>query len=146
MAKEKNKEPLYKEYAQKTKKKKSVPHYYGDTVRTLFMFAGLVMVVTTPMFSTFLPASTLISLGAMIVVAISAGLTNPEQEWVLLLNSLVAVGAFGIFEFYAVDAYQADTNIMYTYLFWINQLLAVTFFVAMYYASKSLRGQLLKKK
>jgi len=118
-----------------------VQHYYGDTVRRLFVLGGLIMILTLPFFTNLLPVPLFISILAIVVVAIVAGATNPLQKSVAWFNLVTAAVAFLVFEYYAVDAYMmysADSVLFFT-----NQILALIFFFAVYFSTKTLRGKLL---
>ena len=119
--------------------KSSVPHYYGDVVRTFFIIGGVVMIVTLPVFADRIPVSFQLSLLAILVVGFLAGLTNPRHVWVMVINALVSAVAFFDFEYYAVSTYSSLT-LFSNGFFWINQILAIDFFLALYYSAKTIRG------
>ncbi len=117
--------------------------YHGTFVRKLFLAGAIIMLLTLPSLNPLLPVPAFVSVMAILVIGFIAGLTNPKQTSVTALNTIVAAIAFVVFEYYAIDSIrlmQATPE-----LFWINQLLAINFFVAMYYSSKTLRGMLLNK-
>lgn len=113
-----------------------ISHYYGDTVRKLFLAIGVVMLVALPFFSSSLPGPALIAFLGVLVVAVVAGLTNPKQIWVMGLNVGVSLAGLAVFEYYAI--LQAKTDPVW--LFVINQAIALLFFFALYYSVKTLRG------
>ena len=115
-------------------------HYYGDLVRRLFMFAAVVMVVGLPFVLNDVPFPLFISLFAILVIGIFAGLTNPKHFWVAILNLLISSVAILTFEWIAVDAYLKQLS----FFFVINQLLAIIFLFALYYSTKTLRGKMTK--
>ena len=73
-------------------------HYYGDIIRKLFMAAALTMALTLPFFAHIIPGPLAASIFAITVLAIVAGLTNPQHFWVSLLDAGVAIFGVGIFE------------------------------------------------
>ncbi|OGY35205.1 MAG: hypothetical protein A3D99_00850 [Candidatus Andersenbacteria bacterium RIFCSPHIGHO2_12_FULL_45_11] len=111
-------------------------HYYGDTVRKLFVVSGIIMLASLPFFNTYLPVPAYISLFAVVVIALVSGFTNPMQRWATMLDILVSLIACVTFEYSSVVGY----GIIPPALFWINQLLALLFFIALYYSTKSYRG------
>ena len=117
-----------------------VRHYYGDTVRRFFVVGGALMIATLPFVRDFLPTSIFAALVAILVVGFFAGLANPRQRWVAGLNLLIAIAAFLIFEYVAVSRYFAGDNAPPLWFIILNQVLALDFFAALYYASKTLRG------
>ena len=119
-------------------------HYYGDSVRVLFIIGGLIMIVSYPFFASFLKAPLPLSIIGALALAIFAGLMNPKQKWIMALNMIVSVGAFISFEYSAVDAYLnlSPTQNIHVIFFWVNQVLSVLFFFAAYLSTKTLRGAL----
>lgn len=119
-------------------------HYYGDAVRFLFMLAAIIMLVTLPFLSGKLPVSIYISILAILAIGVLAGITNPLQKWISVLNAVISVGALSVFEYYAVKSlmtYQVTTLYFIT-----NQVLAFVFLFALYYSIKTLRAIYLKEK
>src|SRR5665213_2313034 len=80
-------------------------NYYGDTVRGLFMFAGVLMVITLPFFSSLVHMPVTISLIGILALAILSGFLNPVQKWIIVIDTCVSAIAFVTFEYYAVDTY-----------------------------------------
>jgi hypothetical protein len=99
-------------------------HYYGDIVRRLFLTAGVIMLITLPVLTTLLPVQSYVSL--LIIIA---------------MNTVIsAVGMF-FYEYYAVTGYFLPEGTPHGTLFTLtNQVLAIIFFFAIYYSSKSVRG------
>ncbi|HBA45548.1 hypothetical protein A2W67_00195 [Candidatus Nomurabacteria bacterium RIFCSPLOWO2_02_40_28] len=121
---------------------KTVEHYYGDKVRTLFIIGGLIMLASYPFFSSLINAPMPIAILACLALAVFGGLMNPEQKWVIFLNTVIPLVAFLVFEYYAVYAYNnlSSTESIHVAFFWVNQVLALIFFFAAYLSTKSLRG------
>lgn len=115
-----------------------VPHYYGDTVRMLFIIAGIAILLTLPLLKTEVPVSIPLSLLFVLVVDIAAGLTGPRHRPVMAANAVIALCGVAIFEYAA-----ANLSELWGAFFWANQFLAVVFFIALYYSAKSLRWMLL---
>lgn len=116
-------------------------HYYGDTVRKLFMAGAILMLISLPFMSAFLSVPIYVSILASIAIGIFAGITNPLQVWVAVLNFTLSVIAVVMFEYAAVNGYQTYSLTHRT--FWVNQILAVNFLVALYYSTKTVRGMFL---
>ena len=126
----------------KTEKKLTL-HYYGDMVRALFMLAALVMIITLPFVYKLLPVPLPVSILIILFLGIFAALTNPLQISSVIINAFFSIGAFLVFEYFAIDAYIKYTII--NLLFWTNQLLSIIFLFAIYYSTKTLRGMYLRK-
>lgn len=117
-------------------------HYYGDTVRKLFLVGAVFMLASLPAMSSYLPVPLYVSILAAICIGVFAGITNPLQTWAAVLDLLISLTAVVIFEYQAVNGYQ-----MYSFThrtFWVNQILAIDFLIALYYSTKTVRGMLLK--
>ena len=117
-------------------KDQQFPHYYGHIVRGLFLAAGVIMLITLATLKHVLPAGTFFVIFAILVIDLFAGLTNPTQRWVAMLDMLISLVGLTTFEYHAVIGY---TNLGDA-LFWVNQSLAIIFFFAFYFATKTLRG------
>lgn len=117
------------------------PHYYGDIVRTLMIIGGVVMMGTLPFFADLVPGPLFFSVFAMLVLAVFGGLMNPRQRWIVLFDAIISGAAFLIFEYYAIAAFQmrgfSDT------FFIVNQILALVFFVSVYFGTKTVRAMYL---
>ena len=116
---------------------KRILHYYGDTVRQLFVLAALVMVVSLPFFTEEIGQPLIISLVAILLVGMAAGLTSPRHTWTATFNVFISIGGFLTFEDYAVDWYSRYGST--GSFFWTNQLLAVIFLLALYFSLKTFR-------
>lgn len=112
-------------------------HYYGDIVRKLFVVGGVIMVLALPFYPALLPIPTFFSVLLIVVIAVAAGLTNPTQSAVMAFNTGVALVALIVFEYRAVTAYGEEPV-----LFLIAQSLALIFFVATYFSTKTVRGSM----
>ena len=97
------------------------------------------MLVTLPFLGNLVPVPFFVSLILILFLAILAGITNPAQRWINFVNTVAAAAGFIGFEYYAIDAYKLDKGLFY---FAVNQILAIIFFIALYYSTKTLRGKL----
>lgn len=118
-------------------------HYYGDTVRVLFVIGALIIIATLPFYADALPIPTLFSILAVLALVFFAGFTSPVQKGVMIVNLFLSVGALLIFEYAAVLSYATFSST--DWLFLVNQLLALNFLLATYFSSKTLRGMYSKK-
>ena len=112
-------------------------HYYGNLVRRLFLVGALVMLISLPFLNSLLPVPLFYSLLAIIVLSLVAGFTSPVKKWAIIINELLAILAVLAFEYYAVGYYVQYAG--WSWLFAVNQLLALNFLVALYYNTKTLR-------
>ncbi len=119
-------------------------HYYGDTVRVLFLVAGLILLIFGPAHPTLVPFNSftvvLLVLGAVLL----AGITNPRQRSVVIADTIIAAFGLVIFTALAVSQYRTVEGPTDT-VFLIRQSLSVVFFFALYFSSKSLRAKFIEK-
>lgn len=120
-------------------RRKIVPHYYGDVVRSLFMVAGGAMLIFIPLQGSLLPDAALFFVFAVVLMAIVAGLTNPRGRSVCYCNVAISFLGVLIFEFYAARGYREEG---FSFDFLMHQIIALLFFVALYYSTKTLRNML----
>ncbi len=100
------------------------------------MIGAVVMVIGLPFIGSYISMPTFVSVLAILILGILAGLTNPRHLWVTVANALIAIGAFVVFEIYAVKFYYAHQ----AFFFVVNQALSLLFLAAIYYATKTWRG------
>lgn len=117
-------------------------HYYGDLVRGCFMLIGTIMIITLPLFSTYIPVPVAVSVLAILVLTVVAGFTNPVQRSTIIINFLMAMVGSVVFIYFAVKAFDGPSQLFLI----INEIVAVLFIVALYYGTKSFRGYLLRQK
>ena len=124
--------------------KRLTRHYYGDLVRSLFMLAAIIMLVTLPFLVGKLPVPIYLSIFIIIVIGALAGLTNPLQKWVSILNATISLAGLSVFEYFAAKSYIGVK--LGTLYFVTNQTLAIVFLFALYYSVKTIRAMYLKEK
>lgn len=115
-----------------------MPHYYGDTVRRIFLLGAFIMAVSLPFFWSLINLPIYASIFAILILDIAAGMTTPAKFWTGVLDLAGSALAVIVFEYYAVLAYGNLPE--ETYFFLVNQLLAVLFLVGLYYSVKTVRG------
>lgn len=116
-------------------------HYHGDIVRGIFLAIAVIMLFGLPFFQEQIPLPLTLSLAAVIFLIFIAGLTNPQQILLALVDVLVSLSGFLIFEYFALNGFESFANLF----FLVNQTLAVLFLCAFYYSTKTLRGFYLRK-
>ena len=119
------------------------PHYYGDVVRILFFIASILMIFGLPLLFGIIPISVHISIFSILILIFIAGLTNPAQKWVSIIDTIFSSVGFVVFEYYAVVTFSQGEEFLF---FLINQTLAVLFLFAFYFATKTVRGFLVKER
>lgn len=121
-------------------------HYYGDIVRRLFVASGIIILIGMPFFADYLPYMASVSAIAAILIAVTAGTANPRSRSAQVL--LLIVSALGVLFFQSYAAYS------YRYFPWsgrgvffflMMQALAILFFFALYFSTKTIRWMVRKK-
>src|SRR3989344_1708187 len=116
--------------------KKILPHYYGNPVRSLFMVAAIIMLTTLPMFNEFMVMPTVFSIMCILVLGLTAGVTNPLLYWDAWVNVLVACVGFVATTAYAVSAWNRNQESF----FLTDVILSFIFMLAVYLSVKTLRS------
>ena len=115
-------------------------HYYGDTVRKLFLAGAIVMILTYPFFSPFVPQSPAFMIIAIVLLAVMAGTTSPKQHWMAAVDIAVSLFAVVFFENHAITFVRTPL----TWIFLTDQLLVLIFIIALYLSVKTCRSPRLK--
>ncbi len=117
-----------------------VNHYYGDTVRILFVIGAVLILASEFMSAPFLsPVAALI---LSIALVIAAGLTNPVQVWIQWVNLLLSGISVALFGIVAFVRYKESSDITMESL--VLLLLVVLFVIALYLSTKNIRGILMR--
>ena len=119
-----------------------IPHYHGDIVRILFMIAAIIMLVSLPLFKADIALPPVYSIVAILILGLTAGLTNPKLIWHAGINLVVAVTAFLVFATYMVNTYGTGVRAF----FFTNMVLSFIFVLAVYFSVKTVRGLFLARK
>ena len=115
-------------------------HYYGDTVRVLFVIAALLILAAQIIGKAFLtPGAALVT---AIVLIMTAGFTNPAQRWIHFLNVALSAGGLIICASIVLERFQGTQELMTSSV--IAVLLVVIFALALYASTRTLRGSLLR--
>jgi hypothetical protein len=118
------------------------PHYYGDTVRKLFIISGILMLTTMAYFASLIKIPIILSVIAIVVLVLLSGLESPNNKKIVIINTVVSALGCVFFQYRAVHYYLVNTTSMtIDWAFFVaNQLLALIFFAALYYSSKTVRS------
>ncbi|MDO8408078.1 MAG: hypothetical protein Q7S95_02485 [bacterium] len=122
--------------------RKGVRHYYGDTVRVLFV-SGAVLLVIAETTGAHLPLSPLGVIVSAVLLVVAAGITNPEQGWIHFANEAIAVVGTLVFASSAIGHWRDGAGIFdSTYLF--VEIIALLSLLSLYFTTKTIRGTLLR--
>lgn len=122
---------------------KPLEHYYGDIVRYLFLAAGIIMLVTLPLFQSLIETPLMVSISGIAVLGIAAGLTNPQQIVSAVVNFVISIVGFITFAYSATTSFQG--KIENDKFILTNIILAAIFIFAIYFSMKTMRSRLLNK-
>ena len=118
-----------------------ISHYYGDSVRQLFIAAAATMLIGAPFYTNNLGVELpFIVLGTVALVSVAA-VTNPFKIGVISADAVAAGVGLVIFEIWALGNYQTDP----LHMFVIREALALIFLFALYFSTKTLRSMFLDK-
>lgn len=128
--------PPYFPYAFPYRNIETIPHYYGDYVRSVFVVIGALMLILAPIFSNSAPQLLPFQIGGAIILVFLAGLTSPKKQWVMILNACAAAAGIVVFESVALAAYDAGAWISFIAL----EVVTISFLVALYFSVKTVRA------
>ena len=115
-------------------------HYHGDIVRVLFVVAAVLMFLAE--FSgAELPFSSAFSIAIVVLLVVTAGITNPVQLLIQWIN--MGISAFGLLLFggIALAHFRGGNEFFGNGIF--VALLSITFLLALYFATRTLRALML---
>lgn len=117
-----------------------IRHYHGDNVRGLFVAGAIVLIVAQSMGAE-LPLSTTGAVVAAIVLAVTAGITNPGAKWIHWINEIIAVWGTLLFGTSAVEHYRSGFGLLDPTFIYIEAL-ALLSLGALYFTTRTIRGLL----
>jgi|GEM_PF-1809766 len=117
----------------------SIPHYYGDYVRQLFVLAAGIIVVAIPFFASEHPIALPFELGGALTLIVLAALTNPHKQWVMMANVIAAGIGVALYEVFALWSYTAREFLVFIE----REILVLILLIALYYSVKTLRAMFL---
>lgn len=117
----------------------SIPHYYGDAVRVLFMIAAVLMLVGAPFYAYNLQTDLPFIVGGTVALVCFAALTTPWKQWVVLLDAVISGVGFIVFELWALNEFNDSTQVATL----LRQALAIIYMFSFYYSMKTFRAMLL---
>ncbi len=116
----------------------SIPNYYGDYVRQIFMGCGAIMLVLAPFLASSFPAILPFEIGGAIIIVILGALTNPENQLSSLANSIAAGVGVVIYEMLALSLFFQESYLAFV----VREFLAIAFLLALYFSLKTFRNML----
>lgn len=106
--------------------------YYGELNSKLFLSAALLMIISLPFIYADVPNQYVTPFLSILIIALLAGLTfSPIRTTIELINVATAACALVVFEYFAIQAYQATADPQNLF-FLVNQLLSILFLFSLY--------------
>ncbi len=119
---------------------KNTPDYYSRATQSVFIVAGILMLVTFPYFFKQFEFGTFAILAVIVLVAIGAGWATGSNLMTRKLNVLIAIAGCAIASFKAVSLFfNGVEEPLAIFSFWVLQLLSLLFFFAIYFSIKASR-------
>jgi hypothetical protein len=122
-------------------KKKGIPHYYGDSVRTMFICCAVVYTFAMPLFGNLIPSTTGISIGIVLVLVLLAGITSPMMKWLMFINAAIAAIGIYLLQSAAIFFFDTESKVLFT----LRELGVLFLLFAFYYSVKSFRSMMTHK-
>jgi len=116
----------------------SIPNYYGDYVRQIFMGCGALMLVLAPFLAASFPGILPFEIGGAIIIVILGALTNPTNELSSFANAVAAGVGVVIYEMLALSLFFDQSYLAFV----VREFLAVAFLIALYFSLKTFRNML----
>lgn len=117
---------------------KNTPDYYSKATQSVFIVAGILMLVSFPYFFKQFEFGTFAILGVIVLLAIGAGWATGGNMITKKLNVLIAIAACAISSFKAVTLFfNGVEDPLSIFSFWILQILSLLFFFSIYFSIKA---------
>ncbi|OGG65726.1 hypothetical protein A3D71_04240 [Candidatus Kaiserbacteria bacterium RIFCSPHIGHO2_02_FULL_55_20] len=113
-----------------------VPHYYGNTVRQLFLANAALILIGAPFYADTLSAELPFEIIGALVLAGLAALVNPHNRSFIFANAVAAGIGLLFYETWALSNYEVST---WAQFIW-RELIAVIFLTAFYFSMKTVRA------
>lgn len=113
-------------------------HYHGDMVRVLFVAIAM-LIFLTEFVGARLPFTSAGIISIVLILVISAGITNPVQKWIHIVNMVISIfgtmifGSIALSKLNVPGATFSQTGAVV--------LIAVLFLAALYFATRTVRGR-----
>lgn len=121
---------------------RAIPHYHGDAVRIVFVLSAALMFLGE-MIGGSLPFSTGATVFLIILLVVSAGITNPAQIWIHWVNLVLSMLGIVVFGGTTLTRFRADAPLNESL---IVSILAVMFLAALYLSTRTVRGLLVHER
>ncbi len=116
--------------------------YYTKATQSVFIVAGILMLVTFPYFFTRFEPAVLSTLAVIVLLAISAGLSSFGSFFTKRLNIAISILACALSSYRAMKIFfnNPEEPVM-IFSFWVLQILSLLFFFAIYFSIRASRSK-----
>ncbi len=114
----------------------AVPHYYGDTIRQLFIVNAGLILIGAPFYADSLRAELPFEILGALILAGLAALVNPHKKSFLFANAVAAGVGLLFYETWALSQYETSTWTQFV----LRELIAIIFLFAFYFSVKTVRA------
>lgn len=119
---------------------KTTPDYYSKATQSVFIVAGILMLVTFPYFFKAFEFGVFAILAVIVLLAIGAGLAGTVSSLARKLNILIAILACAISSYKGMTVFfKGVEEPLHIFSFWVLQILSLLFFFAIYFSIKASR-------
>ncbi len=117
---------------------KNISDYYSKATQSVFIVAGILMLVTFPYFFTKFEMSTYILLSVVVLLAIAAGLSASGSALAKKMNVAIAIFACAVSSYRAITIFfNGSEEPLAIFSFWVLQILSLLFFFAIYFSIRA---------
>lgn len=118
------------------KKGQNIPHYYGDTVRMMFVISAVIYALSMALIGNLLPVDIYTGIILVLILVFLAGVTSPHNRWLMFINATIAAIGVYLVQSAAITFFSTDSLL----LFLVRQLVAILLLFGFYYSVKSFRS------
>lgn len=118
-----------------------IPHYYGDTVRRIFVGAAAGLLILSPFTASEVPAVLGVGVAFALILALLAAITNPQKQWSMIANAIASGIGVLLGEVFALASFSAKEYLA----FLISEAFVIAFLFALYFSVKTVRAMILNR-
>jgi len=118
----------------------TIPHYYGDAVRTLFVLAAVLIGISIP-FTADVVTSVTFAGPVMVALLVLAGLLSPHTQFVIVLSAIMAGLGVVVAQLVALSSYVGENGALFAFY----EAISILFMASLYFSVKTVRAHITHK-
>lgn len=118
-----------------------IPHYYGDTVRRIFVGAAAGLLILSPFAGNEMPGVLGIGVAFALMLALLAAITNPQKQWSMIANAVASGIGVILAEVFALASFSAQEYLA----FLVSEAFVIAFLFALYFSVKTVRSMVMQR-